>query len=89
VELEQDIYTVYVLHSLRFDKIYIGFTSNLISRFHSHNSLATKGHTIRYRPWTVIHTEVFHTKSEAMKREKQLKSSRGRASIRDKINSDM
>jgi putative endonuclease len=72
------MYTVYVLHSEKFNQIYIGYTSNLIERFKSHNHLETKGHTIKYRPWTVIHVEFFDSKSEAMKREKQLKSSRGR-----------
>ncbi|MHA8075018.1 GIY-YIG nuclease family protein, partial [Aquirufa sp. TARAVU-A1A] len=34
-----------VLYSATFDKIYIGYTSDLISRFHSHNSLAKSGYT--------------------------------------------
>ncbi|MBK5278823.1 MAG: GIY-YIG nuclease family protein, partial [Bacteroidia bacterium] len=46
-----------------FNKIYIGFTSNLEARLLSHNQLATKGWTIKFRPWTVIHTEVFETKA--------------------------
>jgi putative endonuclease len=47
--------------------------------------LATKGYTVRFRPWTIVHTEVFDEKMEAMNREKQLKSSRGRAFIRKNI----
>lgn len=76
------MYTVYVLYSVRFDKIYIGFTSDLEDRFKSHNELATKGWTIKFRPWSILHTEIFDSKSEAMKREKQLKSGGGRAFIR-------
>jgi putative endonuclease len=72
------MFVVYLLYSEKFNQIYIGYTSNLIERFKSHNQLETKGHTIKYRPWTVIHVEFFDSKSEAMKREKQLKSSRGR-----------
>nr|WP_246581604.1 hypothetical protein [Echinicola shivajiensis] len=34
-------------------------TSDLINRFHSHNSFAKKGFTFRYRPWIVIHTEKY------------------------------
>jgi len=34
------------------------------------------------KPWQIIHIEGFETKSEALKREKELKSSRGRAFIR-------
>ena len=53
-------------------------TSNLIARFYSHNFLSDKGWTIKFRPWTVIHSEVFSNKSDALRREKELKSSRGR-----------
>lgn len=45
----------YVLYSKKHEKIYIGYTSNLIGRFKSHNELGTKGYTIRYRPWIVVH----------------------------------
>ncbi|MBT1687192.1 GIY-YIG nuclease family protein [Dawidia soli] len=76
---------VYVLHSLQNDKIYIGYTSDLESRLKSHNELATKGWTIKFRPWTLVHTEVFETKAEAMRREKQLKSARGQEFIRKEI----
>jgi len=79
------MYTVYVLHSPKFDKIYIGFTSNLEQRMLSHNEMGKKGYTLKYRPWVILFTEEFELKSEAMKREKQLKSSRGRNSIREKI----
>jgi putative endonuclease len=79
------MYTVYVLYSIRFDKIYIGYTTDLEDRFKSHNELATKGWTIRFRPWSILHTENFDSKSDAMKRELQLKSAAGRAYIRGLI----
>ena len=47
------MFTVYVLHSSIADKIYVGFTSDLASRLLSHNTLAKKGWTIKFRPWTV------------------------------------
>jgi putative endonuclease len=79
------MYTVYVLYSVAFDKIYIGYTSDLEDRFKSHNELGTKGWTIRFRPWTILHTENFDSKSSAMKREKQLKSAMGRAFIKEMV----
>jgi len=79
------MFTVYVLYSPTFNQIYIGYTSDITNRFLSHNQLATKGHTIKYRPWIIGYTEEFVTKSEAMTREKQLKSSNGRQFIRDII----
>ncbi len=72
------MFTVYVLYSKSYDKIYIGFTSNLEQRLLSHNELGKKGWTIKFRPWQLIHTEVFQLKSDAMKREKQLKTATGR-----------
>jgi putative endonuclease len=72
------MFTVYVLYSKDYDKIYIGFTSNLEQRLLSHNELGKKGWTIKFRPWQLIHTEVFQLKSDAMKREKQLKTATGR-----------
>ena len=79
------MFTVYVLYSPDHQKIYIGFTSNLEQRLLSHNKLAKKGYTVRFRPWVIIHTESFNTKEEAIKREKQLKSSRGRAWIKKEL----
>ncbi len=76
---------VYILHSPATDKIYIGFTSDVEQRLKAHNELATKGWTIKFRPWVLIHVETFLTKSEALKREKELKSSRGRDFIRKNI----
>jgi putative endonuclease len=78
-------YAVYVLKSLSYPKHYVGFTSNLISRFKSHNALGKKGYTIRYRPWVVIHVEFYNSKNEAMSREKFLKSGKGRKWMKNNI----
>ena len=72
------MFKVYVLHSVSFDKIYIGFTSDLEKRILHHNELGKKGFTLKFRPWAVAYTETFETKSEAMKRERELKSAQGR-----------
>jgi putative endonuclease len=79
------MFWVYVLYSTSFNKIYIGYTSDLEARFKSHNELATKGWTIKFRPWIIVHSESFKTKSEAMKREKELKTAKGREFVRRKI----
>ncbi|MGE0088448.1 MAG: GIY-YIG nuclease family protein [Bacteroidales bacterium] len=81
------MYTVYVLYSEKFDKIYIGFTSNMDKRIESHNVLARKGWTIKFRPWVLVYSEVYQTKAEALQREKQLKTAKGRAVIWERINS--
>jgi putative endonuclease len=78
-------YVVYILYSSLHRKVYIGFTSNLIARFHSHNQLATKGWTIKFRPWKVIYVEFYDNKKEAMGRENFLKSGKGREFIKKEI----
>ncbi len=79
------MFTVYILYSPSFDKIYIGYTSDMENRLVSHNEMATKGYTIKYRPWKVAYTEEVSLKTDAIKREKQLKSAQGRKFIWDVI----
>ncbi len=80
------MFTVYILHSEKYNKIYIGFTSNLEARINAHNSVNNKGFTKRYMPWAIIYTEEFEAKEEALKREKQLKSAKGRLFAWDIVN---
>ena len=72
------MYYVYVLWSNKLQKRYVGSTDNVEKRIKGHNygsSKFTKGGI----PWYLIHEEVFSSKSEALKREKFLKSGQGRA----------
>jgi putative endonuclease len=78
-------FVVYILYSEKFNKNYTGFTSSLIERFKSHNFFETKGYTLKFRPWKVIHVEFFPSKAEAMKREKYLKTGIGRDFIKNLI----
>ena len=78
--MENTFYT-YALFSEMFNKIYIGFTSNIEQRIIDHNYRSKKGFTVKYRPWKLIHLEEFDSKKSAMKREKQLKSAKGREFI--------
>ena len=80
-----ETFYTYALYSKVHDKIYIGFTSNLEGRLLYHNQFATKGFTIKFRPWEIIFSETFPTKEGAMKREKHLKSANGRLFIRSLI----
>jgi putative endonuclease len=79
------MFTIYVLYSPSFNKIYIGYTSDINNRFLAHNELPTQGYTIKYRPWVIAYTKKTSTKTEALKREKQLKSEKGRKFIWDII----
>ncbi len=71
-------FIVYILYSEKYDKTYVGYTSSLIERFKSHNFLSKDGFTSKFRPWIVLYVEVYQTKSQAIKREKWMKSGVGR-----------
>ena len=75
------MFTAYVLYSKTFNKIYIGYTSDIDQRLNSHNIYSKKGWTVKFRPWELLYFEEFETKSEAMKREKELKTAKGREFI--------
>jgi len=79
------MYTVYVLYSQTYNKIYIGYTSDLAQRFLSHNELSKKGYTCRFRPWIIAIIEQYESKTDAMDREKKLKGGQGRAYIWSEI----
>ena len=73
---------VYALYSAKYDKLYVGEKSDLEDRFRSHNELATKGWTIRFRPWALLYFEGCIDRTEARRREKQLKTGGGREFLR-------
>src|SRR5690606_6539323 len=77
--------TMAALCAEKYNKIYIGVTFNIQQRMLSHNQLSKKGWTVRFRPWVIVHTEEFQDKQLALKREKQLKTAKGRAFIREII----
>lgn len=66
------MYYIYILKSLKDNKLYIGQTSDLQKRISEHNSGLVK--STRYRmPLKLIYKEVYKTRSEAFKRERELK----------------
>jgi putative endonuclease len=77
-------YHVYVIYSEKFDKIYIGMSTDLEKRVFAHNHLP-KGWTKNFRPWVLVYSEKFEDKSNALNREKELKSHKGRDFIRQQI----
>jgi putative endonuclease len=79
------MYTVYVLYSVSFNKIYMGYSSDISSRLDAHNHPKNHGWTKRYQPWELLYSEEYSDKQQAMKREKELKSYQGRLFIRNII----
>ena len=76
------MFTVYVLESETYKRVYIGMTKDLDRRIKEHNIGKTKS-TRFYRPWKVLFSESFVTRIEARKREKYLKSGIGREYIKN------
>jgi putative endonuclease len=77
-------YFVYVLLN-PMGKTYAGQTADLERRLNQHNDPTCRLtlHTKRHQgPWRLLHSEEFPSRSAAMRREKELKSGRGREWIR-------
>ncbi len=66
-------YHVYLLKSVKDGRFYTGYTANLRNRLAQHNQGRVRS-TKRRRPFELVYWESFRTRSEAMRRERQLKS---------------
>ena len=75
---------VYILQSLSNGRFYIGSTNNIIRRFYEHCSGNTKS-TRHKGPWVMPYYEIYETKQEATKRERELKRKKSAISIRKLI----
>ncbi len=71
------MYYVYILQSLKVEKLYIGHTDNLTRRVEEHNTGRGGRYTRQNGPWTLVYSESHSDRSSAVKRERYLKSTRG------------
>jgi putative endonuclease len=76
------MYYVCVIQSQVDGKLYKGFTSDLGKRMKAHNRGEVKS-TRRRRPFKLIHQEEYQSKSEALEREKFLKSFEGGKALKN------
>lgn len=81
------MFTVYALYNKKHDKLYIGQSIDLKKRIKLHfDKVFKNSFTSRFDGnWKIIYKEEFKTRKEALIREKQLKSFRGREFIRKQI----
>ncbi|WP_299288653.1 GIY-YIG nuclease family protein, partial [uncultured Mucilaginibacter sp.] len=70
----------YILFSPSLNKYYIGSTGDVEGRVRRHNA-NHKGFTGHACDWVLAYQEEFNTKSEALKRERQIKSWKSRKMI--------
>ena len=71
---------VYIIFSEKLNKFYIGFTGDLNARITHHNQ-GGGSFTGKTNDWEIIYTEEFEEKSQAMRREKQIKGWKSRIMI--------
>lgn len=81
------MYFIYAVYNRENNKIYIGQTSDLETRIKLHNTKTfINSYTYRFSGfWELIYEEKVNTRQDALKREKQLKSYRGREFIKQYI----
>lgn len=81
------MYYVYAIYNQKNDKIYIGQTENIEERLNLHNTkLFKNSYTASFDGiWELIYSEQVQERRDALKREKQLKSYRGREFVRKHI----
>jgi putative endonuclease len=75
------VYFVYVIRSESTGKTYIGHTGNLEKRLGEHNDEGCFSSKFTKRipgPWLLVYKEEYPTRSEAFRRERWLKTGRGR-----------
>ncbi|MBI2046311.1 MAG: GIY-YIG nuclease family protein [Parcubacteria group bacterium] len=75
------MYYVYILKSVRNNKLYKGFTNDLKRRIKEHN-LGKSIFTRNNGPWKLIYYEAFISEKDAKIEEKFLKSGKGRERIK-------
>ena len=73
-------YYVYILQNPQKNFIYIGYSEDLKTRIASHNNGENKS-TKAYLPLNLIHYEAYKNKTDAKRREKYLKGSRGKTTL--------
>ncbi len=78
-------YKVFVLYSYPHDKLYVGYTTSLTDYMITMNVMETENPLFEFRPWTLIHMELFVSEDEAMVRSGFLQQEIGQDYIRREI----
>ena len=79
---------VYILKSKSADKYYIGSSLDPEIRLKYHNTIE-KGFTSRYRPWEIVYTKEYSSKSEALAAERRIKSWKSKKKVIKLINGEI
>lgn len=77
------MYYLYILHLRKVNKLYTGSTQDLKNRLSEH--LANKVLSTKNRDPEIIHFETYKLKSDALRREKFLKTTEGKRLLRQQL----
>ncbi|MFQ5724070.1 MAG: GIY-YIG nuclease family protein [Terriglobia bacterium] len=78
------MYYVYLIISERDGRFYTGCTNNLTARISDHNQGKVRSTTAR-KPFRLIYYEACVSKQDAFRREKYLKTGRGKRYLRNRL----
>ncbi len=78
------MFYIYILKSKIDGKLYTGFSSNLRERIKEHNSGGVQS-TRNRRPLELIYYEAYKEKTNALKREKFLKTTKGKQQLKKQL----
>lgn len=81
------MFYTYIIQSVTTRKHYIGSTENINKRLDQHNSGKTKSIKNNW-PFVLIYSEVYNTRQEAYRREKEIKSYKGGNAFRKLLSRD-
>ncbi|MFI5154020.1 MAG: GIY-YIG nuclease family protein [Chitinophagales bacterium] len=71
---------VYIIYSSSLDQYYIGHSENLSGRVFRHNNSGNRS-TKKANDWNLVYSEEFNSRSEAARREMQIKKKKSRKYI--------
>jgi len=84
------MFYVYIIHSAKFDKYYIGHTDNIENRLWSHNNSARITYTSKFRPWDlVVCFEAGESRKSAIFFEREIKKIKNKEVIRRIIEGEL
>jgi putative endonuclease len=84
---KHNMYKTYILESINHGRYYVGSTEDIDARIVKHNSGSVK-FTKPFRPWRVVYTEDHPTRSDAYKRELEIKGYKGGFKFKELIRRD-
>ncbi|MEN2398314.1 GIY-YIG nuclease family protein [Flavobacterium sp. MC2016-06] len=78
-------YIVYILHSEKLNRYYIGYTSNFDLRLEFHKNAPPNKYTANAEDWTLFFNLICNTKAQALSIEKHIKNMKSKVYVENLI----